>query len=105
MYAILHNSTPLTSQKASALREALPYLLMAETDFEVLEIYRSLKDVQYMLSVVYSNLELEAERDASAKRHALTELRERELEGVVVDEELKNIFELIALIGAALADR
>ncbi|EDR14280.1 uncharacterized protein LACBIDRAFT_305954 [Laccaria bicolor S238N-H82] len=90
---------------ASALREALPYLLMAESDLEALEIYRSLKDVQYTLSVVYSNLELEAERDESAKRHASTELRERELEGVVVDEELKNIFELIALIGAALADR
>lgn len=78
---------------------------MAESDFEALEIYRSLKDVQYTLSVVYSNLELETERDESAKRHASTELRERELEGVVVDEELNNIFELIALIGAALADR
>ncbi|KAF8188420.1 hypothetical protein BJ912DRAFT_1107716 [Pholiota molesta] len=55
---------------ADALREALPYLSIAESDFLILEMYQSLKDVQYMLSVVYHNLDMQDERQKAAQRHA-----------------------------------
>lgn len=90
---------------ADSLREALQYLIMAESDFKKLEIYRSVKDVQYMLSVVYHNLDMVDERQAAAQRHSETEALQKRLEMTVTDEDTLKIFELIAVVGSALASR
>jgi anaphase-promoting complex subunit 5 len=78
---------------------------MAESDFRTLEILRSLMDVQYLLSVVYHNLGLENERDEAAKRHFATEEERKRLEVVVVDDVIREIFDVVSLVGAALAGR
>lgn len=90
---------------AAALREALQYLLIAESDFQTLQIHRSTKDVQYFLSIVYHNLDMEDERDAAAKRHAETDELQQSLEKIVTDQETLEIFDLVATVGCALASR
>ncbi|CAA7271729.1 unnamed protein product [Cyclocybe aegerita] len=89
----------------AAFQEAIPYLLMAESDFKKLEIYGSVKDVQYMLSIVYHNLDMDTERNNAAKRHADTEAHQRTLEFITFDEKIQEILQLSAAIGASLASR
>lgn len=88
-----------------AIRNAIRYLLIAENDFKSLQIYRSLQDVQYFLSIMYHNLGLTAERNQMADRHAKTEAELRHLEESAVDEEIERVLDVIASIGAALASR
>ncbi|KAF8163271.1 hypothetical protein B0H34DRAFT_694755 [Crassisporium funariophilum] len=90
---------------ASALHEAVPYISMAESDFQTLEILSSTKDAQYLLSVVYHNLGMEKEGNEAAIRHSETEALQRHLETITVDDEMQNIFELVGTVGAALAAR
>lgn len=58
-----------------------------------------------MLSVVYHNLGLHAERDEAASRHAITEKQEREAEAQLDCANIQEVYDTIALIGAALANR
>ncbi|KAF8350736.1 hypothetical protein F5887DRAFT_940689 [Amanita rubescens] len=88
-----------------AIREAIRYLQIAESDFKTLQIYRSLQDVQYFLSIMYHNLGLTAERSQMADRHAKTEAELRHLEESVIDEEVEQILDVVASIGATLASR
>jgi anaphase-promoting complex subunit 5 len=93
------------SVPAEALQEALPYLLMAETDFSCLQILRSLMDVQYLLSVVYHNVGSEPERDDAVKRHFRTQAELKRLEVVAVDGEVRDIWQIVSDVGASLASR
>jgi hypothetical protein len=61
--------------------------------------------VQYFLSVMYHNLGLTAERSQMADRHAKTEAELRRLEESVIDEEVEQILDVVASIGATLASR
>ncbi|KAK2466948.1 hypothetical protein APHAL10511_001206 [Amanita phalloides] len=88
-----------------ALREAVRYLLFAENDFKILQIYRSLQEVQYLLSVMYHNLGLNVERNQMAVKHAKTEAELRRLEEIAVDDELEQILDTVVSVGAALAMR
>ncbi|KAF8628477.1 hypothetical protein AX15_003988 [Amanita polypyramis BW_CC] len=89
----------------SALREAIRYLLIAENDFKTLQIYRSLQDVQYLLSILYHNLGMSRERNQMAEWHAKTEAEIRRVEEIAVDDEVEQILGIVASIGAALASR
>ncbi|KDQ33264.1 hypothetical protein PLEOSDRAFT_1091403 [Pleurotus ostreatus PC15] len=51
------------------LQEALKYLLVAEADCQTIQLIDPLADVQYLISVVYHNLGMVAERDEAAMRH------------------------------------
>jgi anaphase-promoting complex subunit 5 len=90
---------------ADALQEAITYLQMAEADFKSLEIYRSVKDVQYLLSVVYHNLGMVRERDEVASRHSQLEEHQKRLEVITFDPLYQDVFEVVAKVGAALASR
>jgi anaphase-promoting complex subunit 5 len=68
-------------------------------------MYPSLRDVQYLLSVVYHNLGMKNERQDAATRHAWTEEHLRQLEAIVSDDQILEIFELLTTVGAALASR
>ena len=68
-------------------------------------MYQSAKDVQYLLSVLYHNLDMKDERQNAAQRHSDTELKQHELEMAVLDKEVLRVFELIATVGDALASR
>ena len=89
----------------STLRDAVRYLLVAEGDFKTLQIYRSLLDVQYLLSVMYHNLGATTERDQAAERHLKTEADLRKLETITMDEEVEQILDVVAAVGASLAGR
>jgi len=88
-----------------SLNEALTYLLVSESDFKKLQILRSLMDVQYFMSVVYHNLGMDSERDDAAKRHSETKEVREKLELRVVDDEVRDIWEMVSRVGAALAAR
>ncbi|PPQ78100.1 hypothetical protein CVT25_015634 [Psilocybe cyanescens] len=90
---------------SNALHQALPYLSKAEFDFKALEMYQPLKDVQYMLSVIYHNLDMAVERQAAAERHSETETIQKKLEMVVSDPEISEIFDLMEIVGSALTSR
>ena len=54
---------------ASGVKDALPYLQIAEEDYRLLEIYPSVQDVIYVTALVYNILGDEKARDEAAKRH------------------------------------
>jgi len=78
---------------------------MAEVDFRNLEIYRSIKDAQYLLSIIYHNLDMENEGNEVAIRCLQTEKLQQSMEKAIADEETREIFNLLGTIGAALAAR
>ncbi|KAN0140851.1 hypothetical protein V8E53_001295 [Lactarius tabidus] len=88
-----------------SIREALSYLEIAEKDYATLEILRSLADVQFLVSVLYHNLDVVDERDASAMRHLETEEAMKEAAVVVAEDWINQVWELVLDIGAALAKR
>jgi anaphase-promoting complex subunit 5 len=83
----------------------LLYLEIAEKDYAKLEILRSLADVQFLVSVLYHNLDMVEERDASATRHLKTEEEMKEAAVVVAEDWINQVWELVLDIGAALAKR
>ena len=78
---------------------------MAEVDFQKLEILRSAKDAQYLLSIIYYNLDMENEGNEVAIRCSQTEELQKSMEKAIADEETREIFDLLGTIGAALAAR
>lgn len=105
LFSIYTITRPILCAIADTLREALPYVLIAESDFCQLEMYQPAKDAQYLLSVLYHNLDMKDERQNAAQRHSDTELKQQELEMTVIDKEVLRVFELIATVGDALASR
>lgn len=90
---------------AAALLEAVPYLQTAEADFRTLEMYRALKDVQYMLSVVYHNAGMIQQRDDAAVSQLKTGELQEALEGITYDQTYQDILQVVAKVGSALASR
>jgi anaphase-promoting complex subunit 5 len=95
----------MTASIVGALQEALPYLQKSESDFKTLELIQPLSDVRYLISVLYHNLGLEKERDEAAERHSETDAHLRGLEAIVVDDEIREILDVVGMVGAALAGR
>ena len=83
----------------------MSYLDIAEKDYATLEILRSLADVQFLISVLYHNLNIVEERDAAATRHLKTEEAMQEAAVVVVEDWIDQVWELVLDIGASLAKR
>ena len=83
----------------------MSYLDIAEKDYVTLEILRSLADVQFLISVLYHNLNMLDERDAAATRHLKTEEAMQEAAVVVVEDWIEQVWELVLDIGACLAKR
>ena len=81
------------------------YLDIAEKDYATLEILRSLADVQFLISVLYHNLNMVEERDAAATRHLKTVEATQEAAVVVVEDWIDQVWELVLDIGASLAKR
>ncbi|KAI9458485.1 hypothetical protein F5148DRAFT_1001378 [Russula earlei] len=88
-----------------SIREALPYLDIAEKDYEALELLRSLADVQFLISVLYHNLNMVEERDAAATRHLATEETMQKSAVVVAEDWIDQVWKLVLDIGASLAKR
>ena len=78
---------------------------LAEADYISAEHYRPLMDVQYLISIVYHNLNMEKERDEAVERHFKTEKERNRREAVVVDGEVREVWNVVTEIGAALARR
>ena len=78
---------------------------IAEADYSALEIYRSLQDTQFLLSVIYDNLDMIDERDQAAERHGKTEKLAEEVQATVTEDWVTEILDLVSDIGAALTSR
>ena len=61
--------------------------------------------MQFLVSVLYHNLDMVEERDASATRHLETEEAMTEAAVVVAEDWINQVWELVLDIGAALAKR
>jgi hypothetical protein len=90
---------------ADGLREAVDYLLKAESDWKQLQMLRQLMDVQYLLSIVYHNLDMGIERDDAIKRYTSTEETQDRLDLADVDEEAQRIWEVVSDVAAGLASK
>ncbi|KDQ60855.1 hypothetical protein JAAARDRAFT_31853 [Jaapia argillacea MUCL 33604] len=101
----LARCTVAAGSPPESLRQALPYIIQAETDYSTLQIYASLAHVQYYLSVVYHNLGMLTERDEAVRRHFATEAERKRLEIISVDEEVWKVWKVVADVGAALSLR
>ncbi|KAH9934779.1 uncharacterized protein B0H18DRAFT_978208 [Fomitopsis serialis] len=88
-----------------SLQESIPYLVTAEKDYELLEMFRRLQDVRYFLSVVYHNLGMTKERDATAVRHLKADSDRAKAATVVLEEMVTEVWDLVVDVGAALAAR
>ncbi|KAG5643475.1 hypothetical protein DXG03_000863 [Asterophora parasitica] len=98
-YTLARSILAVGGTTASSVKEALSYLLIAEGDYQALQITSSLLDLQYLLSVVYHNLGMTRERDEAAKRHLETRAQQQKLEASVTDEEMRQILEVIGMDG------
>jgi anaphase-promoting complex subunit 5 len=83
----------------------LTCLDIAEKDYATLEILRSLADVQFLISVLYHNLNMVEDRDAAATRHLKTQEAMQEAAVVVVEDWIDQVWELVLDIGASLAQQ
>ena len=83
----------------------MPYLDIAEKDYATLEILRSLADVQFLISVLWHNLNMVDERDAAAARHLATEGAMKKAATVVAEDWIGPVWELVLDIGACLTKR
>lgn len=102
--SILIYCPPLTNNIAD-LNIAVTYLRQAETDFEILEIYDSLLDVRYYLSVLFNTLGMEKERNEVAGQYRVTEGKMRELQVMNTEKEMGDVFRFVSEVGAMLARR
>ncbi|KAI0695904.1 hypothetical protein BC835DRAFT_1272629 [Cytidiella melzeri] len=88
-----------------ALKESIHYLKIAEADYAKMDLFRSLQDTQYYLSVVYHNLDMTNERDEAARRHEETKERAEDAKKVVIEEWITDVMDLITEVGVALTTR
>lgn len=61
--------------------------------------------MQFLISVLYHNLDVVEKRDAAATRHQKTEDETQEAAVVVVEDWIDRVWELVLDIGASLAKR
>ncbi len=61
--------------------------------------------MQFLISVLYHNLNMVEERDAAATRHLKTEEAMHEAAVVVAEDWIEQVWELVLDIGATLAKR
>ena len=97
-------SLTVSSHTVDALREALHYLLTAESDFKRLRMLRQVMHVRYFLSIVYHNLGMEGERDDAIRKHTAAEEELMRLH-LTVDDEAQRVWDVVSDVGAALASR
>ncbi|KAI0664893.1 hypothetical protein C8Q70DRAFT_1049092 [Cubamyces menziesii] len=88
-----------------SLREAIGYLEEAERGFETLEMFASIMDVQFLLSVLHHNLGDAVKRDEAAERHEQTRLKYEEAQKCVVEDWIEDTWAVVSEIGAAIASR
>lgn len=90
-----------------SLSKALPFLQTAEDDYARLEMSSALQAVQYMLAVVLHNMgpEQQQKRDDAAARRLATQAEAARWAGEHVDEQFKEVMELVTQIGITIASR
>lgn len=65
----------------------------------------SLMDVQYLLSVVYHNLDMHVQQREASSRHFSTKKDMEHGEEIVVENQVTEVWKVVTEVGAALALR
>jgi anaphase-promoting complex subunit 5 len=92
-------------KSSESLGEAVQYLQIAEADYANIECWRSLADVQYMLSVIYNNLGMEKDRNEAAARNLQTQGQAANDAALYCEEWVSDVWRLSCDVGVALAKR
>lgn len=87
------------------LREALPYLQIAEEDYRKIEMHSAVQDVLYVISLVHHNLGEEKERNAAANRHVISQAENTKLDSLDANENWEDMWLVVGEISAALTSR
>ncbi|THH03854.1 hypothetical protein EW145_g5954 [Phellinidium pouzarii] len=94
-----------SGKNTAGLRDAIPYLHIAEQDYRTLAIYSAVQDVLYVLAIVHNDLGDQHERDSAAALHVAATIEQRRLEAVHVSEYWEEIWDLTIDISTALTSR
>lgn len=89
----------------AGLREALPHLLMAEADYARLSMFEATSDVQWLLMVVFHNLEMKVDEEAVLERYSDSVSTMRSFEECTLDGEAQQVWDLVADVGLSLVAR
>lgn len=89
----------------AGLREALPHLLMAESDYTTLSMFEATSDVQWLLMLVYHNLGMREDEESVLGRHSNSISTMRSFEECTLDEEAQQVWNLVTDIGLSLVAR
>ncbi|TFY63984.1 hypothetical protein EVJ58_g2910 [Rhodofomes roseus] len=87
-----------------SLQESIPYLVTAEKDYELLDMFRQLQDVQYFLSAVFHNLGMVKERDATATRHLKADSLRAKAATVVLEDMVTEVWDLVVDVVEAIGE-
>lgn len=90
---------------ADGLKDALPYLSIAEDDYRTLQIQLCLQDVLYVTALVHNQLGDTNARDAAAARHRETAANLERLESIGLNDDWAELWDVVKEIGAGLASR
>lgn len=93
------------TSSAEPLQEALTHLRRAEGDYRAIEALRPLQDVHFLISVVYHNLGMEPERDVAAKECHVIQKQREDLDGLVMEQWMSDVWDIVMKVGAGLAAR
>ena len=89
----------------AGLKEALPYLRIAEADYTRLSMLEAISDVQWLLMVVYHNLGMTTEGKNVYERYQASTTKLRTFEENPVDVEAEQVWALVSDVGASLVGR
>lgn len=89
----------------SGLEAALPFLKIAEEDYNALSMLPAVQSVLYIRAVVCNKLGNTAARDSAAKEHSATEQKQHKLELIDVNENWDDIWSLLIKASVILSQR
>lgn len=88
---------------ADTIREAIPFLEIAEKDYAALKMLTCQQDVLYLTASVYNTLGMHGERDAASSRHGACVELAREWATADVPQDMKEVWNIVSAIGARIA--
>ena len=72
---------------------------MAEADYRTLSMFEAMSDVQWLLVVVFHNLEMKADEEAVLERYSNSISTIRNSEECTLDAETQQIWDLVTDVG------
>lgn len=92
-----------SEKQENVIREAIPFLEIAEQDYGALEMVRCQQDVLYFLASVYNTLKMTTERDIVTAKHAECTAKVEAFANEDIPSHVLEIRSIITEVGAKIA--